>query len=462
MSQTEVVIIGGGITGLSLAAGLEQRGIPFVLLETQDRLGGQIRTLRKNGFTFEIGPNTGSVSNPEVTELFEYAEGCQLQEAKDASKARWIWKGDRFLPLPSGLGSAITTPLFRLRDKFRILGEPWRAKGTDPNETVGALAERRLGKSFVDYAVDPFLGGVYAGDPYRLVTRFALPKLYNLEANHGSFVRGSFHRPPQTERDKKATKKVFSAVGGLEQLVQAVAAKAGRGGEIITSAADVHAEYRDPHDWLVTYTHGGEAREISARNVVTTVRAEILASILPAALTPRLGPIEALVYSPVTEVCIGYDHLPGVSRAAFGGLVPSREKRGILGVLFPSSCFEGRTEYPDGALFTVFMGGIRQGEKIFSMSEAEVAALAQSELEEMLKIPAGKKPTLINVARYPRAIAQYYGDTEQRLECISTLETEYPGLVIAGSVRDGIGLAHRIKQGADLAIALSSVAEHRG
>ena len=102
-----------------------------------------------------------------------------------------IWKDGRFHALPSGLWSAITTPLFTLKDKFRILGEPWRKKGTDPNESVGSLAERRLGRSFVDYAVDPFLSGVYAGNPYQLPTRLALPKLYDLEQRYGSFLKGS-------------------------------------------------------------------------------------------------------------------------------------------------------------------------------------------------------------------------------------------------------------------------------
>ena len=121
--------------------------------------------------------------------------------------------------------SAITTPLFRLSDKFRILGEPWRKRGTDPDEPVGALAQRRLGKSFYEYAVDPFVSGVYAGDPMKLTTRYALPKLYNLEANYGSFIRGAMAKAkePKTDRDRLATKKVFSAVGGLSQMVDAMA-----------------------------------------------------------------------------------------------------------------------------------------------------------------------------------------------------------------------------------------------
>ena len=193
-------------------------------------MGGQIQTFCEDGFVFESGPTTGSVSTAEVAELMSdltiSSDGkCLLETAPDSSKRRLIWKGDRFHDLPSGPLSAISTPLFRFSDKIRILGEPWRKKGTDPDESVGRLACRRLGKSFVDYAVDPFLSGVYAGNPDTLITRYALPKLYNLEQNYGSFIRGSIAKAnePKTDRDRLATKKVFSAVGGLSQIPEAEA-----------------------------------------------------------------------------------------------------------------------------------------------------------------------------------------------------------------------------------------------
>ena len=184
--KTDILIIGAGLTGLTTAFTLASKGKNVLVLERMERAGGQIHTHQEDGFVYESGPNTGSISNPEVAELFvelEKVSGgkCKLETAPDASKRRLIWKGDRFRALPSGLGSAIATPLFTLGDKFRILGEPWRKKGDNPDETVGELASRRLGKSFVDYAVDPFLSGIYAGDPNTLITRYALPKLYNLE-----------------------------------------------------------------------------------------------------------------------------------------------------------------------------------------------------------------------------------------------------------------------------------------
>ena len=225
MQQHDTVIIGAGLTGLSTAFNLKNAGRDVLVLEKQNRIGGQIRTYSEKGFVFESGPNTGVVSFPEVRELFDDLDDCQLEIARESSKRRLIWKGNRFHALPSGPVEAVTTPLFRLSDKIRILGEPWRKQGDNPDESVGALAQRRLGKSFYEYAIDPFISGVYAGDPMRLTTRYAMPKLYNLEANYGSFIRGAIAKAkePKTDRDRLVTKKVFSAVGGLSQMVEAMA-----------------------------------------------------------------------------------------------------------------------------------------------------------------------------------------------------------------------------------------------
>ena len=68
MKQT--IVIGAGITGLTTALYLRRAGIPVLVLEEAERAGGQIRTLQEEGYTFETGPNTGSISFPEVAELF--------------------------------------------------------------------------------------------------------------------------------------------------------------------------------------------------------------------------------------------------------------------------------------------------------------------------------------------------------------------------------------------------------
>ena len=319
-----VVVIGAGITGLTCAFQLKRRGANVTVLECQDRIGGQINSQHIGDFIFESGPNTGVVKHPEVAELFEQLNGaCELETALESSKRRLIWKGDKFHALPSSLASALKTPLFKWYDKIRILGEPWRKKGNDPYESIGSLAERRLGKSYVEYAVDPFLSGVYAGDPYKLPARLAMPRLYNLEQDYGSFIRGAIAKAklPKTERDRKATKKVFSAKGGFTNLVNALTDAIGRE-NIITSALDIKI-MPEGDGWQITFNKDGEQQQINASKVVTTCGAYSLPSLLPFIDKETMGDISNLYYAPVIQVGVGIKDCGGNQWLAFGGLIPS-------------------------------------------------------------------------------------------------------------------------------------------
>lgn len=446
--QHEIVVIGAGLTGLSTAFHLHRQGRDVVILEKADRVGGQIHTYHENGFTFESGPNTGVVSFPEVAELFQMLEGsCQLEIARESSKRRLIWKGDRFHELPSSPVSAITTPLFRLSDKFRILGEPWRKKGTDPDEPVGALAARRLGKSFYEYAVDPFISGVYAGDPMKLTTRYALPKLYNLEANYGSFIRGAIAKAkePKTDRDRLATKKVFSAVGGLQRLVEALSKDL----RIITSANNLKVMPTADGQWSCTY-NGTE--EIVSRKVVTTVGAYALPALLPFIPEAQMQKMSNLFYAPIIQVILGVKNARGLDFPAFGGLVPSKEQKRVLGILFPSSCFEQRC--PDGgALYSYFIGGGRHTDYL-QKSDDEIREITLEAFHSMLKYPADMQPDLLRIFRHEHAIPQYWSDSGERFATIEALQQQYPGLILAGNMRDGIGMGNRIHQGATIASSI--------
>ena len=448
MKQHEIVVIGAGLTGLSTAFHLHRQGRDVVILEKADRVGGQIHTYHENGFTFESGPNTGVVSFPEVAELFQMLEGsCQLEIARESSKRRLIWKGNRFHELPSSPVSAITTPLFRLSDKFRILGEPWRKKGTDPDEPVGALAARRLGKSFYEYAVDPFVSGVYAGDPMKLTTRYALPKLYNLEANYGSFIRGAIAKAkePKTDRDRLATKKVFSAVGGLQRLVEALSKDL----RIITSANNLKVMPTADGQWSCTY-NGTE--EIVSRKVVTTVGAYALPALLPFIPEAQMQKMSNLFYAPIIQVILGVKNARGLDFPAFGGLVPSKEQKRVLGILFPSSCFEQRCP-DDGALYSYFIGGARHTDYL-QKSDDEIREITLEAFHSMLKYPADMQPDLLRIFRHEHAIPQYWSDSGERFATIEALQQQYPGLILAGNMRDGIGMGNRIHQGATIASSI--------
>ena len=146
-----VAIIGAGLTGLTTALYLRKAGVEFMIFEKNNRAGGVIQTHHENGFTFEAGPNSGMLSKPEVVELLEeLGQDCTLEVADETSKARWIWKSGNWVPLPSGIVSGVTTPLFEFPDKLKLLTEPFRGKGKNPNETLAELVLRRMGNSFLD------------------------------------------------------------------------------------------------------------------------------------------------------------------------------------------------------------------------------------------------------------------------------------------------------------------------
>lgn len=446
--QTDIVVIGAGITGLSCAFHLSRAGKQVQVLECQNRVGGQAQTVQEGGFTFESGPNTGVVKHPEVAELFEQlGNACTLETALESSKKRLIWKGERFHALPSGLIGGLRTSLFSWHDKFRILGEPWRSKGTDPMESVGSLAERRLGKSYVDYAVDPFVSGVYAGDPYKLPVRLALPKLYALEQNYGSFIKGSIAKAkqPKTDRDRKATKKVFSARGGFSRLIEALAQAIGP--DHITTSAEHIQIMPAGQGWSLQYQHQGRTVQLQAQKVVTTCGAYALPELLPFIAADTMAQLSNLYYAPVVQIGVGLNDATERDWRAFGGLVPSKEHKSVLGILFPSACFEGRSP-EQGATYAYFIGGARHPEMV-QKSDAELKALVDQTLVSMLKFRPGTKADVIRIFRHERAIPQYGPSTDQRLAAVQQVQQQYPTLRIAGNLRDGIGIGDRIKQGVD-------------
>lgn len=450
-SNPTTIVIGAGLTGLVTAFYLKQGGQEVTVVEQADRIGGQIQTHREDGFTFESGPNTGVISCAEVARLFNDLKGyCELETARESAKRRLIWKAGTFHELPSGPLSGLTTPLFTLTDKIRILFEPWRKKGTDPDETVGELTKRRLGKSFLDYAVDPFLSGVYAGDPMQLPTRLALPKLYNLEQNYGSFIRGAMakRKEPKSEANRMATKEVFSARGGLGNLVDALGKAIGPD-RIVTSASHVTVTPGDGQ-WKVEYTDGGgRAVSMTCQRVITTCPAYALPRLLPFVAKEQMDRISNLHYAPVVQIGVGLKQHHGILHNAFGGLVPSREQQKVLGILFPSACFDGRA--PQGDIsFAYFMGGVRHPEYVDKTDE-ELRHIVDETLHSMLRYPADVHADMVRIYRHERAIPQYELSSQERFDALDALAAQFPTLTIAGNLRGGIGMADRIRQAVEVA-----------
>lgn len=449
-TAAEVIIIGGGITGLTLALLCENEGIDWQLIEAADKTGGVMQTLQHEGFVFEAGPNTGVLGKPEIAELFEMLEpDCTLHKARPEAANRWILLNGKWVAIPKGLIGGITTPLFTLYDKLRLLGEPWRAKGTNPMETVAGLVRRRMGESYLKNVVDPFISGVYAGDPEKLVTRFALPKLYQLEQNYGSFIGGALKkaRIKVSERDKKASREVFAAKGGFGNLISSIVDRLPA--HRIMCSTKVERIEKSNHQFAVhIHSQNHSLQILHSKQLVSTIGGYALPGLFSFVTHEEIEPISNLCYAKVVQVAMAYKIWNGPKLNAFGGLIPSSEKRNVLGVLFPSSIFGDRAP-ENGAMLSVFLGGIRRPD-IFELNDTDLIALVREEMKTLFNVHQDDE-AFFRIFRYKNAIAQYDAATEERLKSIAVLEAKHPGLYLAGNIRDGIGIADRVQQAFQLA-----------
>ncbi len=447
-----IAIIGGGLTGLTTAFYLKRAGISFHLFEKKERVGGVIETANENGFIYERGPNSGVLSHPETVELFEHLGGkCSLELADQTAKKRLIWKGKKWHALPSGLVGGINTPLFSLYDKVRILGEPFRPKGNSPEERLDEMVRRRLGKSFLNYAVDPFILGIYAGDPSWLVPKYALPKLYSLEQNYGSFIGGAIKkkREGKSEREKKATREIFSVKAGLSQLINVLEEEIGK--ENITVRC-TGLQVNKGENGSYSITHGSKNETFNT--IISTTGGHEIPNIFPFFPSGETGKITQMKYAKVVQFSLGFKKWEGIPLNAFGGLIPFKENRGLLGVLYLSTIFKGRAP-ENGALFSVFVGGLRKPE-LFELNDLELTALVEKEFAAMMGINQFN-PDLLKIHHYKYAIPQYGPESKEKLEAISRLEKENPGIILAGNIRDGIGMSDRIKQATSIVQKITGV-----
>ncbi|MBN1967803.1 MAG: protoporphyrinogen oxidase [Candidatus Delongbacteria bacterium] len=449
MTKYDVAIVGAGLTGLVISYYLKKADINFICLDEKNDIGGVINTFNEKGFIYEIGPNSGIVGNEYVVKLFdELSSSVKLETANEKSKKRYVLKNGKWVKIPSGPITGAFTPLFTWYDKFRILLEPFRKPGKNPDETLSELVKRRMGKSFLDYAIDPFILGVYAGDPNYIVPKYALPKLYNLEQNYGSFIGGAFKkmREPKTEMEKRVTRKIFSVQGGLSKLTESLYNKSGK--ENFRLNAKNVSINKSQSGYEINFSQNNNNINIEAKKIVTATGSYSLPSMLKFLDQNELKSLNNLHYTKVVEVILGFNKWDGIPLDGFGGLIPFKENRDILGVLYLSSCFIDRAP-KKGALLSVFMGGVRR-QDIYKKDEDELKIIIENEIKDLMQLQ-NFNPDLFKIIKHEWAIPQYGKESKDRFEMIDKLHNKHSNLYIAGNLHNGIGMADRIKQGSETA-----------
>ncbi|HTB62719.1 MAG TPA: protoporphyrinogen oxidase [Opitutales bacterium] len=439
-----LLVIGGGLTGLSAAWHAQRAGAEVRVLESSKQAGGVIQSVRDEGFLTETGPNTLMAAKPEVMKIIaDLGLANEVVAAAPAAKERFIVRGGKLVAAPMSLGSFLTTPLLTTTAKFRLLGEPWaKVRGaTEGDESLADFARRRLGAETFSYGLEPFVAGIFAGDPEKLAVRHALPRLQAMETEHGSIARGLLKA--KKRQTAPGAPRLISFQDGMAALPGALAKQLG---DALILSAKLTALERDPSGgWSASWTTSlGETQE-KFDGVVLAVPAYALSTLpLPVALAAALVPLAKIEYPPVSVALLGYPrHAVGHPLDGFGVLVPAVEKLSILGVLFNSTLFPGRA--PAGqVLLTVFVGGARQPE-LAALPNDESQSRVMMDLKKLLLVT--QSPVYQKIIRWPRAIPQYNLGYQTQLEAMDAAEKAWPGLVLAGSYRGGVSMPQCLESG---------------
>ncbi len=453
------VVIGGGIGGLAAAYTLYKRGYRVLVIEAANRVGGVIHSITTpEGFTLDCGPNTLGTKDVRLwQELVDLGLRERITPAERCSKRRFILIKGRPIEIPTSPIGLIGTPLLSWQGKARVLAEPFvNLKQGNGDESVAAFFARRIGPEATNHLIDPFVAGVYAGNPQHLSVAAVFPSLWEAARRGGSIVRGMLRRPKDKARlsEPKMRSRTFSFRGGLAEWPLALARALGAG-NVWTERQAVRLQQRGSL-WEVTVNGANGLETISSRSVIIATPAYAAANLIESVDAQAAAALRGIPYAPVAVVHLGFRRSQ-LSRelCGFGVLAPSSEQRQFLGILWTSSIFP-HVAPPDRVLTTTLSGGAIRPELVDQSDEALIEAAIRDH-QQLLGING--QPILTHVTRWRHAIAQYTFGHRERIATLERLEQRLPTLQLTGSYRDGVGVpktwANGVQAGERVAAALT-------
>jgi protoporphyrinogen/coproporphyrinogen III oxidase len=444
-----VVIVGGGISGLSAAYDLARAGIAHTLFEKQPRLGGVIETRVERDCLLECGPDSFLAAKPDAIALIkELGLEGELIGSNDHQRITHILKHGELVQLPEGVMMIVPTKIMpmiksnllgwdtKIRMGFELLRRPHRY----PDRSVADFVIDHFGQETLDYLAEPLLSGVYGGNPRDLSVNSVLPRFVEMEATKGSLVRAVMG----TRSSPQGGSLFKTLASGLGTLIEALATYAN-----VRHAGIDAIERRDDAFRVRT---GGEW--IDASNVIVATPAPSAAVLLKGADLELAGLLATIPYSSSVIVSLIFDESKfDGQRAGFGFLVPRRERDRLAACTFVATKFAHRAP-DDRIVLRCFFGGTGD-EAILSESDESLVIIAREELRRILGLTAA--PLFTNISRWPKAMAQYNVGHSARIAEIRKRIAAIPGLHLAGNAYDGIGIPDCVRSGRQAAASIPRI-----
>lgn len=441
--RLDVAVVGAGISGLAAAWALARRGLRVRVFEKRDAVGGRILSERACGFLMEHGPNAIVSPAPGAEHLIAGAgiAGQRIQQGPRVRHRYFVRDGyARALPLDPL--RFFISPFFSLRGRLRLFAEPFVAP-FEGDETVAEFAARRFGREFLDYLVDPLVSGLYAGDPLRLSAAATFPHLKRLERESGSVLRGLVKArligTSQAGMDPRR-RRLFSFRDGLGRLPQAIARALGPS---VVCETRIERLVPEPKGFRLEWRRGDERGSTRADAVVIALPAYAAARLV-APLDARDGAaLREIEHPPLAVVFLGY-RAEAISHPldGLGVLMPSVERRAVLGLLFSSTLFAARA--PEGHIaLTAYIGGTREPERAFRPPE-ELIADVHGEVRDLFG--AREAPVHSRVRYWRYGLPQPGLGHAARIERLRECEARLPGLYFTGNYVGGVSTAACIEE----------------
>ena len=451
-----VAVLGGGLTGLCAAWRLTAAGHSVRLLESGLRLGGTVRTDRVDGWMVEGGPNSfRSDSQDTEAMLRELGLGAERIEPEAVARRSYISLHGKLEAVPSASSKKefMATPLLTMGARLRVASEAtFKPQIRKDDVSVASFVREHFGSSVLERIGQPLVSGIWAGDAERLSTRYAFPQAWEAERTTGSLLRALSERARRRREKGLQAQTAVSFRSGMQALPDALASRLPSG----TAVLNARVRSIGPGSaarWRVRWS-GGDAEQGGDFDWVLAALPGYGLSELeigPAGVRPLSG-LAAIEYPPVASYFIGYrreqvEHpLDG-----FGALVPAVEKRSVLGVIFTSSLFPGRA--PEGHVALTALAGGALNPSVGELAPKNLTSLVCGDLGSLLG--ARGEPAFIRHTLLPRGIPQYNLGFGRHLEAMAQCERDHPGLLIGGSVRDGISVPECLASGVSLAKRVS-------
>jgi len=456
--MNRIVIIGGGIAGLS-AAYYATKKIPnaqITLLESSHRWGGKITTDRVtfgNGqFIIEGGPDTFLATKPYATALCkELGLGERLHGTNPKQKNTYVLHHNKLEPLPDGLAMMIPTNVQAILKSHLVswfgkarmgLDFIQPAKAVNGDESLGSFVSRRLGREAYENLIEPLMSGIYAGDGDALSLASTFPYLRDLEIKYGSLARGALQiRKQSTGKAVQGSRSAFlTPTTGLAEIVEALVNYLQSNNVDLLLNTPVVSINRPTRDtWNLTL---GTSDTLQADSIILATPAFISGRLLESFDPALASVLQSIDYASTATISLAYreSNLPR-KLDGYGYVIPRREGRRALACTWTSTKFPHRA--PEGyALIRVFVG--RAGQDI-PWNENELLALAKEELNQTLGITA--EPIISRVFMWNKAMPQYNLGHPEKLKQIDSALENYPGLALAGNGYRGIGIPDCVRSG---------------